>query len=136
MNTFSGSSAEENLQNAVNKLTTNASAQLNSAVESIGKATAEGVSAISDSLVKSLKDVKSELNIAHLVHESPLAFVTGSFLAGAIFEYATARTYSAPLPQKGDETENAPGVLPYLPLLVAATQWGITKLREHNRARI
>ncbi|MCX6127015.1 MAG: hypothetical protein NTV34_20000, partial [Proteobacteria bacterium] len=130
MNTFSGSSAEENLQNAVNTLSTTASAQLNNAVESMGKATAEGVSAISDSLIKGLKDIKSELNISHLVEKSPLGFVTGSFLAGAIFEYATARASSAPTPLKSDDTENASGVLPYLPLLVAATQWGMTKLRE------
>ena len=135
MKTISSSSAEQNLQNAVTNLSTTASSQVDIVMQSLGRAAAEGIEGVTDSIVKGLKDIKSELNISHIAEASPLSFVAGSFVAGAIFEYATSRIKPVASGQNNQEAENGEGILPYLPLLIAASQWGFTKLRERNRVR-
>ncbi len=138
LNSISSNSAELNLQSAVKNLSKTAGSHIDHMMGSLSRATADGVDTVSDSILKGLKDIKSELNISHIAQETPLGFVTGSFLVGALFEYATSRLHTTviPMEQKSDSSEHQETILPYLPFLLAASQWGLSKLRERNSHRV
>lgn len=126
--------ADSRLQAAMDRLSETAGDKFDDVLSGMAESLSEGVDTVSESVVRGLRDIKSELSVSKMAQENPWSLVVGSFVGGALFEYVTHRitdTSKASFSHSSASGGSSSGGTPSLmaaPIILALTRWGFTKV--------